>query len=123
MSLSKEAVKDLLERGYSRRNIAHIALGAAAVLPFFHESVFAQSVSASAATPTRGGGGAYGGRAPVDPDAVVIGGNENPMGPTKQGLEAIAQVSLRPPRPGRWAPAEICMQSGKTAASLPWRSG
>src|SRR5580692_6530450 len=104
MSLSKEAVKDLLERGYSRRNIAHIALGAAAVLPFFHESVFAQSVSASAATQTRGAGGAYGGRAPADPDAVVIGGNENPMGPTKQGLEAIAQVS---PLAWRYGPAGV----------------
>ena len=100
MSLSKEAVKDLLDRGYSRRNIAHIALGAAAVLPFFHESVFAQSVSAGAATQARG---AYG-RGPADPDAVVIGGNENPMGPTKQGLEAIAQVS---PLAWRYGPAGV----------------
>jgi histidinol-phosphate/aromatic aminotransferase/cobyric acid decarboxylase-like protein len=101
MSLSKEAVKDLLDRGYSRRNIAHIALGAAAVMPLFHEFAFAQDVNPDAPPPTRGrggrgarggSGGGRGGRA-MDPDAVVIGSNENPMGPTKEGLEAISKVS------------------------------
>ena len=36
--------------------------------------------------------GARGARA-FDPEAVVIGSNENPMGPTKEGLEAINSVS------------------------------
>ena len=42
MALSREIVKDLLDRGYSRRNIAKIALGAAAAVPFFNEFAQAQ---------------------------------------------------------------------------------
>ena len=103
MTLGKEAVKDLLERGYSRRNIAHIALGAAAVLPLFHESSYAQSVPAGAPVSPRARGG-IGTRGPVDPDAVMIGGNENPMGPTREGLEAISQVS---PLAWRYGPAGV----------------
>ena len=84
MSLDKNVQKDLLDRGYSRRQVARIALGAAAVLPFFHEFAFAQDDAA----PARGN------RAPVtDPDLVRITSNENPMGPSKEGLEAIARVS------------------------------
>jgi len=101
MALSKDAVKDLLERGYSRRHIAHIALGAAAVMPLFHEFAFAQDVNPDAAAAGRGRGGG-GRRGPVDPDAVIIGSNENPMGPTKEGLEAIAKVS---PLAWRYGPA------------------
>jgi histidinol-phosphate aminotransferase len=114
MSLSKEAVKNLLERGYSRRNIAHIALGAAAVMPLFHEFAFAQQQAVDPDNPqpvrgrgARGGSGARGGgrgRGAVDPDAVVIGSNENPMGPTKEGLEAIAAVS---PLAWRYTPAGV----------------
>jgi histidinol-phosphate aminotransferase len=103
MSLSKDAVKDLLNRGYTRRNIAHIALGAAAVMPLFHESSFAQTATPDA-TPARGRGARGAGRGPVDPDAVSIGGNENPMGPTKEGLEAINQVS---PLAWRYGPAGV----------------
>jgi histidinol-phosphate/aromatic aminotransferase/cobyric acid decarboxylase-like protein len=40
----------------------------------------------------------------MDPDAVVIGSNENPMGPTKEGLEAIAAVS---PLAWRYTPAGV----------------
>jgi histidinol-phosphate/aromatic aminotransferase/cobyric acid decarboxylase-like protein len=95
MSLSKNAVNDLLNRGYSRRNIAHIALGAAAVMPLFHEFAFAQQAAdPDNLAPRRGARGGSGGRGRnVDPDAVVISSNENPMGPTKEGLEAIAKVS------------------------------
>jgi histidinol-phosphate/aromatic aminotransferase/cobyric acid decarboxylase-like protein len=97
MSLSKQAVNDLLNRGYSRRNIAHIALGAAAVMPLFHEFAYAQQAADPDNPPPsrRGGrGGSGGGRGRnMDPDAVVISSNENPMGPTKEGLEAIAKVS------------------------------
>lgn len=91
MSLSKEAIKDLENRGYTRRQIAHVALGAAAVMPLFHEFAFAQDVNPDA-PPAGGRRGGRGARA-IDPDAVVIGSNENPMGPTKEGLEAIAKVS------------------------------
>jgi len=104
MSLSKAAVKDLLDRGYTRRHIAHIALGAAAVMPLFHESAFAQTANPDAAPPARGRGARGAGRGPADPDAVVIGGNENPMGPTKEGLEAINQVS---PLAWRYGPAGV----------------
>src|SRR6476620_9569230 len=82
MALSKNVQRDLLERGYSRRQVARIALGAAAVIPFFHEFAFAQD----GAAPARGG------RAPVtDPDVVRITSSENPMGPPQEGLEARAK--------------------------------
>ena len=42
MPLSQKVQNELLDRGYSRRNIAQILLGASAVLPFFHEFAFAQ---------------------------------------------------------------------------------
>ena len=84
MALSKNVQRDLLERGYSRRQVARIALGAAAVIPFFHEFAFAQDDAA----PTRGGRAAI-----TDPDVVRITSNENPMGPSKEGLEAMAKVA------------------------------
>ncbi len=91
MSLTRKVQEELLERGYSRRNVARIALGAAAALPFFHEFAFAPHALAqdNPDAPARGRGM----RPAYDPDAVVIGSNENPMGPTTQGLEAISKVS------------------------------
>jgi histidinol-phosphate aminotransferase len=89
MSLSLRVKEELFERGYSRRNIGRIALGAAAALPFFHEFALAQQAETSPARRSRGGGM----RAPYDPDMIRISGNENPMGPTKEGLEAIAKVA------------------------------
>jgi histidinol-phosphate/aromatic aminotransferase/cobyric acid decarboxylase-like protein len=88
MSLQPKVQEELLSRGYSRRNIAQIALGAAAALPFFHEFALAQQ-AAPARPRIRGAGGPR----VFDPEAVVISGNENPMGPSKQGLEAIAKVA------------------------------
>ena len=87
MPISAKVERELLDRGYSRRNVARIALGAAAALPFFHEFAFAQG-NPDAPAPARGRGAR-----PYDPEAVVIGSNENPMGPTKEGLEAISKVS------------------------------
>jgi histidinol-phosphate aminotransferase len=88
MSLTAKVQNELLGRGYSRRHIARIALGASAVLPLFHEFAFAQDDGdARRARGMRGGVRAF------DPDAVRITSNENPMGPSKQGLEAIARVS------------------------------
>jgi histidinol-phosphate aminotransferase len=84
MSLTPKVQEELLERGYSRRNIARIALGASAVLPFFHEFALAQQNDPPARSRTQ--------RA-FDPDVIRISGNENPMGPSKQGLEAIARVA------------------------------
>src|SRR5271168_4133027 len=85
MALEKKIVESLLDRGYSRRNIAKIALGAGAAIPFFSEFSFAQDPETS---PRRGGGAVR----PYDPEAVVISSNENPMGPTKEGIEAMAKV-------------------------------
>jgi histidinol-phosphate aminotransferase len=70
-------------------------LGATAVLPFFHEFAFAQDAQP--------GSLARGGSDPrrFAPDVVRITSNENPMGPSKEGLEAIAQVA---PRAWRYGP-------------------
>jgi histidinol-phosphate aminotransferase len=81
MALTKNVQHELLNRGYTRRQVARIALGAAAVLPFFHEFAFAQNV----------GGTARG--AALEPDVVRITSNENPMGPSQEGLEAMAKVA------------------------------
>jgi histidinol-phosphate/aromatic aminotransferase/cobyric acid decarboxylase-like protein len=82
-----------MERGYSRRQISRIAMGAAAAIPFFNEFALAQQadtqmIRARAAT---------GARPAFDPDVVRISSNENPMGPTKEGLEALIKVA-----PGGW---------------------
>jgi histidinol-phosphate aminotransferase len=89
MSLSLKVQNELLDRGFTRRHIARISLGAAAVLPFFHEFAFAQDDDAR---PGRGRG-TRGGMRAFDPDAVRITSNENPMGPSKQGLEALSKVA------------------------------
>jgi histidinol-phosphate aminotransferase len=87
MSLTLKVQNELLDRGFTRRHIARIALGASAVLPFFHEFAFAQDLQPGAL--------ARGGRDPrkFAPDVVRITSNENPMGPSKEGLEAIAKVA------------------------------
>ena len=87
MSLHPKVEEDLLDRGYSRRSIARIAMGAAAALPFFHEFALAQQAEVVRAR--RVGMGAR----LNDPDLIRISGNENPMGPTKEGLEAITKVA------------------------------
>lgn len=96
MSLHPKVKEELLERGYSRRSIARIALGATAALPFFHEFALAQQAETNGARTRRGGG-----RAVTDPDVIRISGNENPMGPSKEGLEAISEVA---PRAWRYGP-------------------
>ena len=42
-----------------------------------------------------------GARRAMDPDTVRISSNENPLGPCKEGLEAIAKVA---PYGGRYSP-------------------
>jgi histidinol-phosphate aminotransferase len=86
MTLSRKVQEELLERGYTRRNIARIALGAAAALPFFHEFALAQDDDAPRVRGGRGAGA-------FDPDVVRITSNENPMGPMKEGLEALSKVA------------------------------
>ena len=69
-------------------------IGASAAIPFFNEFALAQQAD-QAAAPAGGGrrGGGGGQRQPYDPDAVVITSNENPMGPCKEGLEALVKVA------------------------------
>jgi histidinol-phosphate aminotransferase len=71
--------RDLLERGFSRRNFGRIAamITAGATLPFYNEPAMAQ-LSAVRNMP---------------PDAVKINANENPLGPCPEALEAIFKVA------------------------------
>jgi histidinol-phosphate/aromatic aminotransferase/cobyric acid decarboxylase-like protein len=91
MALTSKLTDSLLQRGFSRRQIARIAMGATAAIPFFNEFALAQQAEQQAAPGARragrGGGGAY------DPEVVRITSNENPMGPCKEGLEALYKVA------------------------------
>jgi histidinol-phosphate aminotransferase len=86
---------DLLQRGFSRRQLGRIAtlLAAGSSLPFYNEFAMAQQAE------RRQGAGR--GRM-IDPDAVRINQNENPMGPCQEGLEAIARVA---PHGWRYSPS------------------
>jgi histidinol-phosphate aminotransferase len=92
MTLTRKTEESLSERGYSRRYIARIALGASAAIPFFSEFAQAQQAEQRMAfrNGTRGGGARV--RQPFDPDAIRITSNENPMGPCQEGIEAMAKV-------------------------------
>src|ERR1700675_5081310 len=100
MILSKKTQESLLERGYSRRQIGLLAGGAAVAIPFFNEFAQAQQSDQLVARPARRGGAGFE-RRPYDPEVVVISSNENPMGPTKEGIEAMAKVG---PLGWRYAP-------------------
>jgi histidinol-phosphate aminotransferase len=100
------AVRDAVERslkgqGFSRREMARMfgmfAAGAAAV-PVFSETALAR-ISEQEIT--------GGNRLPSD--TVRIDANENPLGPCKEGLEAIARIS---PYGGRYSPFndEVALQ-------------
>jgi len=97
MSLTPKLIDDLLDRGYSRRQIARVALGAAAAVPFFNEFAQAQQseqeLNGAPAGGRGGRGGAMGARPAYDPERVVISSNENPMGPSKEGIEAMNKVA------------------------------
>jgi histidinol-phosphate aminotransferase len=97
MSLSNETRDSLLQRGFSRRHLGRISglFAAGAALPFFNEHAMAQQ--AEVALNRRAGGT----RRPMDADAVRITSNENPLGPCKEGLEAIYRVA---PLGGRYSP-------------------
>jgi histidinol-phosphate aminotransferase len=73
--LGPERERDLLARGFSRRDFFKVAslMGAAASLPFFNEAALAQL-------------SAFGNEVPAD--AVLINANENPLGPCPQALES-----------------------------------
>jgi histidinol-phosphate aminotransferase len=90
--LSLKTQENMLERGYSRRQISKVAMGAAAAVPFFNEFAMAQQAEQRQRGNRGRAGGAGGDRAAFDPDVVRITSNENPMGPTKEGIAAMATV-------------------------------
>src|ERR1700692_4681928 len=93
MSLVSKQIESLAQRGFTRRQIGRIGalLSAGAALPFYNEFAMAQQADQQQQRPGRGGGM----RRTMDPDAIVINQNENPMGPCKEGLDAIAKVAPR----------------------------
>jgi histidinol-phosphate aminotransferase len=94
MALTPQLTESLSERGFSRRQIGRIAMGAAAAIPFFNEFAQAQQAEQQAAVAAgRRGGMGGGGRGVYDPEMVRITSNENPMGPCKEGLEALYKVA------------------------------
>ena len=91
--LTRKTEESLLDRGYSRRQIGRIAMGVTAAIPFFNEFAQAQQAEQQMARmrgARRVGGG--GSSAAYDPEVVRITSNENPMGPCKEGIEAMARV-------------------------------
>jgi len=74
--LTVEQKKELVARGFSRRNFGRLAsmIAAGSALPFYNEHALAQL------SMIKGG---------VPADAVKIDANENPMGPCAEALEAI----------------------------------
>ena len=79
-TLNADLQRDLLQRGFSRRNFGRLAavLTAGASMPFYNEFSLARAQEEQAAMP---------------PDAVRISSNENPLGPCKEACEAIAKVA------------------------------
>jgi histidinol-phosphate aminotransferase len=76
---SHEQRRDLLHRGFTRRDFARLAalMTAGAALPFYNEAALAQGLSAMPGLPA---------------DAVKINANENPMGPCREAIEAIQKL-------------------------------
>jgi histidinol-phosphate aminotransferase len=81
-------------------------LTAGAALPFYNEYAMAQDAEQR----MRGGM-----RRPMDPDAIRISSNENPMGPCREGLEAIAKVA---PKGWRYSPGNEQGEFAKAASEL-----
>jgi histidinol-phosphate aminotransferase len=75
--LHDELKRDLIDRGFSRRNFGRIAamITAGATLPFYNEPALAQLSKVNA-----------------PPDAVLLNANENPLGPCKEAREAAARM-------------------------------
>ncbi len=95
MSLQPLTPDTFLQRGFTRRDVGRIArlLTAGAALPFYNEYAMAQDAERRTLR--------AGPRRAMDPDMVRISSNENPLGPCKEGLEAIAKVA---PHGGRYSP-------------------
>jgi len=78
--LTVEQSKELVARGFSRRNFGRLAtmIAAGSTLPFYNEPALAQL------SMIKGG---------VPADAVKIDANENPMGPCEEALGAILKAA------------------------------
>jgi histidinol-phosphate aminotransferase len=77
--LNADQVRELLERGFSRRVLGRFAtmITAGAAMPFYNESAMAQLSRVRGEMPS---------------DAVKIDANENPLGPCNEAAEAIYSV-------------------------------
>ncbi len=78
--------RNLIDRGFSRRDFARLAtlLAAGSALPFYNEATMAQGLSSGPRLPA---------------DAVRINANENPMGPCPEAVDAIQKLV---PQGGRY---------------------
>ncbi len=96
---SPESRRDLIRRGFSRRDFGRLAafVTAGAALPFYNEAALAQGLSALPNLP---------------PDAVRINANENPMGPCPAAIEAIQKIV---PQGGRYLYGETSVFSNAMA--------
>src|SRR5882757_9457806 len=79
--LSKNVQEDLLSRGFSRRHLGRVLglMSAGSAIPFFNEAALAQAAS-----------GVY---SVIPSDVVRINGNENPLPPCNEAVEAVARVT------------------------------
>jgi histidinol-phosphate aminotransferase len=80
--LGADRSRELLARGFSRRDFGRIAalMTAGAALPFFNELALAQDLKAIGNIP---------------PDAVRLNANENPIGPCQEALEAATRAVMQ----------------------------
>jgi histidinol-phosphate aminotransferase len=79
--LTQAQEENLLSRGVSRRSFGQIAsliAAGASALPLFSEAAYAQAARLDGPPPD---------------GAVMINANENPMGPCKEGLEALYKIA------------------------------
>lgn len=106
MSLPQKQEEKLFEKGFTRRQVGRIAsvLTAGAALPFYNEYAMAQEAQRSMRM-----------RGAIPPDAVRITSNENPLGPCKEGLDAINKVA---PFGGRYQPFGESMEFVRTVAEV-----
>ncbi len=109
MALPVEQKEQLLEKGFSRRQLGRIAslLTAGAALPFYNEFAMAQDGERRM---MRGAGGRMN-----DPDMVRINSNENPMGPCKEALESMARIA---PLAWRYTPIGDDQDFAKTVGGI-----
>jgi len=112
MALSRKTEESLLERGYSRRQITRVALGAGAAIPFFSEFAQAQQAETRMARAANRVGGPRM-RQTYDPDVIRITSNENPMGPSQQGIEAMARWAGDTTRKAKTSTLNPCSRAPK----------